>query len=91
MRHVGDVIECVVVDVAQREHKIVGLGRQLRHVKTVGRMDISYRVDAKLLRLHDRISASADTIANARNFSNWQPAYEPGHRQFPVAVGPALS
>ena len=68
MRHIVDVVESALIDVAKREHEIVRVGRQLCHPKALGRMNISYRIYAKLLCVHGRASASVCTKINARTF-----------------------
>jgi hypothetical protein len=52
MAHVAYVIESSVIDISQREDQVVRVRRELRHPKAVRRMDVSYRVNAKLLRVH---------------------------------------
>jgi len=52
MAHVAYVIESSIIDISQREDQVVRVRRELRHPKAVRRMDVSYRVNAKLLRVH---------------------------------------
>ena len=52
MAHIAYVIESSLIDISQREHQIVRVWRELHHPKAVRRMDVSYRVNAKLLRFH---------------------------------------
>lgn len=91
MRHKGNIVERAFIDIAERNDKIVRLRRQLRHAKTIRRMNVSYRVNAKLLRFHS-VTEHPSIRKQMPEISEFDlvAGLKGKGLEFPVAGGPAL-